>query len=72
MLFSVAAAALAVSVGPTLSQAEEGLRGVLRFEVPAGLYEEDFLELGDSWESWSTGVSEEVTKFYEADDLNLE
>jgi hypothetical protein len=72
LLFSVAAAAIAVSVGPRLSQAEEGLRGVLRFEVPAGLYEEDFLELGDSWESWSTGVSEEVTKFYEADDLNLE
>jgi hypothetical protein len=72
LLCSAAAAALAVSVGAASSQAEEGLRGILRFEVPNGLYEDDFLELGDSWKGWSTGVSAEVTKFYEEDDFSLE
>lgn len=77
LLSSAAAAALAVSFGPTTTLAQdeeagEGLRGILRQEVPPGLYEEDFLELGDSWKPWSVGIAEEVTKFYEADDLNLE
>jgi len=74
LLLSAAAAAFSVS---SLSQAqdeeaaEEGLRGILRFEVPVGLYEDDFLELGESWEPWSVGVAEEVAKFYEADELDL-
>ncbi|MFP6762259.1 MAG: hypothetical protein VB858_01535, partial [Planctomycetaceae bacterium] len=61
---------LAALISPTVSQAAgdensgEGLAGLLRAEVPLGLYEDDFLELGVSWESWSTGVAAEVAKLY--------
>ena len=78
-LLGAAAATLtvAVSFGPASSLAQDaaaggGLRGILRLEVPAGLYEDEFLELGDSWKAWGTDVSQEVAKFYEEEDLNLE
>lgn len=73
-LLSAAAAAFAFSQSGFTQEeeAEVGLRGILRFEVPVGLYEDDFLELGDSWESWSVGVAAEVARLYEADELDLE
>jgi len=73
-----AALALAVLISPTACQAEgaddsgKGLTGLLPTEVPLGLYEDDFLELGASWESWSTDVAAEVAKLYEQEDLDLE
>jgi len=73
-----AAFALAALISPTICRAEvendsgEGLTGLLPAEVPLGLYEDDFLELGASWESWSTGVAAEVAKLYEQEDLDLE
>lgn len=42
------------------------LNGVLP-EMPYDLYEEEFVTLGDSWNSWSVGVAAEVTKLYEED-----
>ncbi|MHC4875501.1 MAG: hypothetical protein ACYTGL_03310 [Planctomycetota bacterium] len=42
-----------------------GLRGILPDVVPAGLLQDEFLMLGESWESWSTETAAEVTKLYE-------
>jgi len=50
--------------------ANPGLRGILPDFVPAGLYEDDFLTLGESWTDWSRGVAAEVAKFYEDFELD--
>ncbi len=50
--------------------ANPGLRGILPDFVPAGLYEDDFLTLGESWNDWSVGVAAEVAKLYEDFELD--
>ena len=50
--------------------AHPGLRGILPDFVPAGLYEDDFLTLGESWNGWSVGVAAEVAKLYEDFELD--
>lgn len=41
-----------------------GLSGILAPEPPPGLWEEDFLTLGDSWKEWSIAAAQDVAKLY--------
>jgi hypothetical protein len=41
-----------------------GLSGILAPEPPEGLWEEDFLSLGDSWKEWSAAAAQDVAKLY--------
>jgi len=50
---------------------EVGLRGILEYEVPDGLTDDDFSELGGSWEEWSASVAEETLALYEDEELDL-
>lgn len=45
--------------------AASGLQGILPEYIPVGLYDDDFLMLGESWESWGAEVAEEVVKLYD-------
>ena len=49
------------------SKAPVGLKGILPEFVPADLLQDEFLTLGESWESWSAETAAEVAKLYEED-----
>ena len=46
------------------SPAGPGLSGILAPEPPEGLWDEDFLVLGESWKEWSTAAAQDVAKLY--------
>lgn len=50
----------------------EGLSGILSTAPPEGLWEEDFLVLGDTWNEWSVGAAEDVMKLYSEEPTTIE
>jgi hypothetical protein len=54
------------------AQEEEGLSGILAPAPPEGLWEEDFLVLGDTWEEWSLGAAEDVMKLFTEEPTTIE
>lgn len=57
-------------VGDT-DAASGGLIGILPEETPAGLTEDDFLQLGGKWEDWATEAAEEVADLYLNEELDV-
>ena len=51
--------------------AEEGVRGILPYEVPEDLTEDSFASLDGNWTDWSAGVAQTLVKFYESESLDL-
>jgi hypothetical protein len=45
-----------------------GLAGILPEEPPTGLWEDDFLTTGESWEEWAMAASEDVMNLYAVED----
>lgn len=45
-----------------------GLAGILAPEPPTGLWEDDFLTTGDSWEEWALAAAEDVMNLYAIED----
>jgi hypothetical protein len=50
----------------------QGLVGILPTEPPAGLWDEDFLTLGDSWKEWSEAAAQDVASLYSEEPATLE
>jgi hypothetical protein len=60
-----------LSLAEDAEQPSQGLRGILPEFVPLGLLEDDFLMLGESWESWSQSAAGDVASLYEQEDLDV-
>lgn len=50
----------------------EGLSGIVAPAPPEGLWEEDFLVLGDTWEEWSLGAAEDVMDLFSEEPTTVE
>ena len=60
----------ALPISQEAQPAAVGLRGILPANAPAGLLEDDFLTLGESWGTWSKGAAAAVAAFYDNEKLD--
>lgn len=60
-----------LSLAEDTEQPAQGLRGIIPEYVPLGLLEDDFLTLGESWQSWSQEAATDVASLYEQEDLDV-
>lgn len=60
-----------LSLAEDAEQPPQGLQGILPEFVPLGLLEDDFLTLGESWQSWSQDAAADVAALYEQEELDV-
>lgn len=54
-----------------IAQEKVGLTGLIPFELPEGITEDDFSALPDSWKQWSQTTIKQLNKLYGFDALSL-